>query len=329
MSHFTVMVFGDNVDEQLIPFNEDAGWLISNGYNEYTDFEDKTEEVLEGWEGTSSVRVDDRSSCSVKDWEFEDRPTQSMYDSIEEYAKDYHGYEIEVDDSGTRYGYYTNNRAKWDWYTVGGRWTGYFKLKDEVMEKGDFDDIAVGDPGLMTKPAERGYADQCRKRDIDFDGMFNDQFNKSLEHYKHVEAAIKDVPEDQWLSWPKVREAVEDIDIAREYYGNSKFKKAIKAYEKEHEVDLDPFFADFYTTYLLDKKGSMEYRAREYAHKMAVSKLVPFSFLKDGEWIERGDMGWWGIVSDEKDENEWINQFYEMFKALPDDTLITIVDCHI
>jgi hypothetical protein len=51
--------------------------------------------------------------------------------------------------------------------------------------------------------------------------------------------------------------------------------------------------------------------------------------LKDGKWAERGEMGWFGMVSNEQDKNAWDQQFNDMLDALPDDTLITICDCHI
>ncbi|CAQ71573.1 hypothetical protein [Cupriavidus taiwanensis] len=56
---------------------------------------------------------------------------------------------------------------------------------------------------------------------------------------------------------------------------------------------------------------------------------VTFAVLHDGKWYERGSMGWWGCVSDEKDTNEWYRQFAELIDGLPDDTPLTVVDCHI
>jgi hypothetical protein len=55
----------------------------------------------------------------------------------------------------------------------------------------------------------------------------------------------------------------------------------------------------------------------------------PFAWLHEGEWVERGEMGWWGMVNDEKEEKAWNKQFKEFIKSLPDNTLLTTVDCHI
>ena len=53
---------------------------------------------------------------------------------------------------------------KWDWYQLGGRWTGFFKLKEGR-------EGALGSPGILTEPAEDGWVDGALKGDIDFEGM--------------------------------------------------------------------------------------------------------------------------------------------------------------
>ena len=56
---------------------------------------------------------------------------------------------------------------------------------------------------------------------------------------------------------------------------------------------------------------------------------MPFAFVKEGQWYERGRMGWWACVSNEKDRDEWNRQFNKMMDELPANTLLTLVDCHI
>jgi hypothetical protein len=60
-----------------------------------------------------------------------------------------------------------------------------------------------------------------------------------------------------------------------------------------------------------------------------LNDIVCFSIIKDGKFYENGRMGWWGFVSDEKDESEWENEFKKLISDLPDDTLISIYDLHI
>jgi len=60
-----------------------------------------------------------------------------------------------------------------------------------------------------------------------------------------------------------------------------------------------------------------------------LDKLKTFAILKDGKWYERGKMGWWGIVHDEKEEEQWDTELKKLIQEIPDDTLISIFDCHI
>jgi len=58
-------------------------------------------------------------------------------------------------------------------------------------------------------------------------------------------------------------------------------------------------------------------------------EIITFALLKDGEWFEKGKMGWWNVVQDKKDDERWKNEFKNLVQGLPDDTLISIFDCHI
>ena len=57
---------------------------------------------------------------------------------------------------------------------------------------------------------------------------------------------------------------------------------------------------------------------------------TPYAFVTtDGEWVERGKMGWFGISSNEMNEDEWDAKFKEYLKTLDKDIILTQVDCHI
>ncbi len=60
-----------------------------------------------------------------------------------------------------------------------------------------------------------------------------------------------------------------------------------------------------------------------------LNELKPFAVLKDGQWYERGEMGWFAIVSNEKSEEQWDNEIEKLLNDLSDDTLISMYDCHI
>ena len=67
----------------------------------------------------------------------------------------------------------------------------------------------------------------------------------------------------------------------------------------------------------------------EYAKKCQDEAVVTYALLKDGKWYQRGQMGWWGMASDEKDQDVWNQEFTKIVDSLPDDTMLTVVDCHI
>ncbi len=104
MSHFTVLVIGDNWEEQLAPYQENNMGTCPKEYLEWVPDED-------------------------------------------------------ADDGG----YWENPNRKWDWYLMGGRWTGFFKLKSGSRG-------ILGEPGILTDQATTG-SDQARLKDIDTEDM--------------------------------------------------------------------------------------------------------------------------------------------------------------
>ena len=70
-----------------------------------------------------------------------------------------------------------------------------------------------------------------------------------------------------------------------------------------------------------------------YIHELDMDYLfehTPFCFVtEDGEWREKGEMGWWGSVSNEKTEDSWKQQFVDYVKSLDENCLVTVVDFHI
>ena len=59
------------------------------------------------------------------------------------------------------------------------------------------------------------------------------------------------------------------------------------------------------------------------------SVFSTFAVLKDGKWFSRGEMGWWGAVADEKDQNIWLDEYKKMIDELPNDVMLSVYDCHI
>jgi hypothetical protein len=58
-------------------------------------------------------------------------------------------------------------------------------------------------------------------------------------------------------------------------------------------------------------------------------EFTPFAVLKDGDWRDQGQMGWWGAVIDPKAEAAWAAEVDALLKELPPETLVSVYDCHI
>lgn len=82
-----------------------------------------------------------------------------------------------------------------------------------------------------------------------------------------------------------------------------------------------------------DAEPGLEETNEAYIHELDMDYLlehIPFCFVtEDGEWMEKGEMGWWCSVSNEKPEDSWKQQFVDYVKSLDADCLVTVIDFHI
>lgn len=266
-----------------------------------------------------------------------------------------------------------NPDSKWDWWTLGGRWHGFFQLKPQIRVGGEplpewrkatgpvgskdgrvdgvttlpeFDgthDAILGGGGVFGDDAGenfQGRADLARKGDIDFEAMRVLAGRKADAHYDAFEKATKDLPLP--LSWQDtLKRFLGDVGIevevdpvslsedelvvrqktienARSFYNGQEWIQALR------QAQLDSFFGDPLADWCVHTGGRQTYVER--ARNNATST---FAVLLDGEWYERGHMGWWGMVSDEKDGQDWAAEHWKLIKDLPDDVYLAVVDCHI
>lgn len=248
MSHFTVLVVGDDPEGQLAPFSEEIQ------VDPYKDYEKKPYwfNKLIAEEGGNPASMSDEAIVA---W------TVARWGSDEPYAYDSNGL--------YRWSTY-NPLSQWDWYQLGGRWAGTFLVKQDVVPNTNSEISWVFGIGQTIDP---GSTDQAYKRDIDWEAMRERDIVRRSENYDEAVA-------EQAKGTP-----VEFI------YG------------------VDP-----------KKISKEEYVAQNHG-------FSTFAVLMDGEWYERGKMGWWGVVSNEDDE--WTTRFEELLTDVPEDTLLSVYDCHI
>lgn len=283
MSHFSVLVIGDDVEKQLTPYQENNMGTCPPKYMEFNDVEDECrkeyeEKVVEMVELPSGKRVfpwDDmfRSLDPLKSPSAPEHlprvnvPVKELYPTFDEFCTDWSGYK--KDPKIGRYGYWENPNAKWDWWVVGGRYSGKLKLKPGTQ----------GETGRRSWTNEKEeirpeFVDSARFADIDWEGM---------REHRLAERA-------KW--WDEAESKGENETMRRLIYGI------------EPEMTKEQYIA----------KGE---------------EFSVFAVLKDGQWYEKGEMGWFAIVSNEKEETAWKSELKSLIEGLSPDTRLTIVDCHI
>lgn len=350
MSHFTVMVVTDSGDMETLqkalqPFHE---YECTGIEDEYVVHVDKTEEVTE-WLA-AQVWYGQKKSDGAWDYERdEERARQNLTDpkqgtrseyfaaaglSADNEVAEYHGYEMR-DGKWTRY---TNPNAQWDWWVVGGRWSGMLRAKPGA-------ECGKGEPGLMGSQYDAEGVDQCRVGDLDLAAMLEisrknieegrrEAFAKAVENQKkHPSAdAAWLLGADGFERWDmlsvQMAEAIEHLRAVWKQKGAGKsfsdFIDAEKAEGCPRATTVRLGGSVGYNDMFGVKHGKTMQQAID-----AAKPFGTFAVLLDGKWYERGDMGWWGCVSNKKDEAVWDAEFNKLLTSLPPEKVITIVDCHI
>lgn len=343
MSHFTVLVIGDDVEKQLAPFQENN---MCDCPKEYLEFNDLEEEMLTKYMtgDTEMIELSDGNLYSKYDDMFKTMenfvtkykypegyntvkmPFTREYPTFDDYVRDYEGY-AERDAETGKYGYWENPNAKWDWYQLGGRWNGFFRLR--IGREG------VSGPGSWAneyRSPSDDHADQALKGDIDFEGMRFDAKKSAEEEWDTIVSWYGDPPkiEQTWFDFMNMEFL--DIEQKRDAYWNQPsllYWKDMQNKLRQDDVAKEKYSKRQLDTLLWAELSKYQCTKKEHIDAAGASAIATFAFVKDGQWVERGNMGWWGMVSNEEDMAEWQRKFSEMLDGLPDDTLLSVIDCHI
>jgi hypothetical protein len=279
MSHFTALVVGD-VDEQLAPYDAN---LATAPRREHIDPED-------------IARMAEHYNLDPGDLR-----------ALAEQMDDWKGGPGGVDDSGLYAIVCFNEDAKWDWYEIGGRWSGLLKLKPG----------AGGAHGPADMPDR---ADAATKAEIDFDGMRDEAEASARETWRLYAAAIQGTP--RHTAWSAFTGRIEKKDITIDearlrYAAQPRVKAFGAAQELNGRVGYFASPDDFPET-----EG-------EYVAQRRAEATTTFAYVRNGAWCERGQVGWFGTATNEKDSDAWATEFNAMLARLPDDEMLTVVDCHV
>lgn len=96
------------------------------------------------------------------------------------------------------------------------------------------------------------------------------------------------------------------------------------------EIDLAPFKdSDYKGEPEEDWLGRKMKVLKDEVRWHITENNLPFALVIDGEWYEKGKMGWWGITTDEISHEEWSAKVAERLKDLDPKSKVYSVDFHI
>ena len=279
MSHYVVLALltaeqaidrqttESSLEELLEPFSENRevepyqrechciGWNAKMKAIELAKTEGHDIEAIrtEYWQRPEEERTDEN-------WKAVIEPLQNAQDAHEKAQPDYKKPDPECErcnGTGTYESQY-NPQSKWDWWVIGGRWTGL--LVPNYDPSKDPDNIVTCSlcNGTGTRP----------------DGVlrFGKEWAESCNGCNGCNGTGKSV------KWPSGW--------------------------KQFDGDIMPL-------------------------AQVSDETLPFAILTpDGKWFEKGKMGWFGMSSDEKSEEEWA-QTVKNVRAEYGDCIAVVVDCHI
>jgi hypothetical protein len=201
-----------------------------------------------------------------------------------------------TDEDGRAYTMSTRNpQSKWDWWTIGGRWAGYF-----VTRQG-------------------GRCDQGRKADLDLGALRAVKAAEARETYAQWVKLTDGLPDA--LPWSVFADNVSEgsgytIEQAREEYHSQPRIQAVRGTDFQWYDDVIAEFGKPEKLYITQ----------------AAARAVPgyATVTLDGRWMAPGRMGWFGCSDDSEGDRigywEAANAYIE---SVPDAAFLVALDCHI
>jgi len=179
----------------------------------------------------------------------------------------------------------------------------------------------------------KGKADQARNGDIDWCSMRKKAMYAAEATYDVLEEATAGLDPSTEKTYRDIfvglEDEIEDIkerrEEARKRYAAQPWCAAVMALG-EKDTRFTCFFDDALDAFCVHTGGR-----DQYIEKCMDGAISTYAVLVDGVWNAPGDMGWWGMSSEnDKEREEFRSGFYGRFiEPLSDEALITIVDCHI
>jgi hypothetical protein len=207
-----------------------------------------------------------------------------------------------------------NPDAMWDYWRVGGRWSGHFVARELTSEVLLPDSHWDGPKGLG-----RGFVDGGPKRLLDFDAMRQRAADEADARYDVWDAICAVTPPAHaWAYFVGLRDVGElTIEQARQQYHAQPRIVAVRANEELNWYDdvVEHF-----------GMGREEYVANARRDEVPGYALITL----DRQWMAPGRMGWFGMGTDEPGTvDAYKTDANAYLESLADDVFIVQLDCHI
>ena len=302
MTHFSVLVIGDDVSGQLAPYDEN---LESIPYKD------------EAWNHAEEIqRAREYYLVSAPEAE----PEVDRSSDIAMLLAFHSGEDIRGANSPrgvtTRWTTY-NPSGQWDWWITGGRFKGGFKLKEQAASS-DFEPVEIASWSLRPESASDylGRADRARVRAIDWEALRAERREQAAQAWEALQEATEGIaPPEVGYAQEKAQAQAQGLADAGEWVDHP-----------WHRAALNAGFWNAYDHFLPtlpQAKESYLWRCEQL--------LAPnfYAVVCEGQWHARGEMGWFGTSADDLDATQWASFVAEMLHGLPGDTWLTVVDCHV
>ena len=230
-------------------------------------------------------------------------PFKETYPEFEEFVSKYHGGHMDDGRAGLR----RNPRAKWDWWSLGGRWADFFYTDKTDSAPTDLRRSELPLEELAAEAKTRAERRWTTLRSVLPEGVF--------DGFKTFESEVNK---------PDWNAQTFDAQPARR-----ELNERLKDLERAAHPD-DKEWAKW-LNFSRDSLDELSMPLEEYLEYAQGQSVTPFAILtEDGAWMERAEMGWFGCAHDAvMTHAKWVGKVRALLRDMDPDTRIRVVDCHI
>ncbi len=255
-------------------------------------------------------RYSQKELCLTEEYFEKEIAPSIYYKDITHFSEEWFGYKtIRLEDGKLDFGNYSNKNAKWDWWTVGGRWKNKWKSIDSSKNSEGVDIIIkknIDIKKMSTELDERIKEEWALWEDLKSKGKI----------YSFAEIRDRILKENNMNIDTDYSIKRKFIDEAREEYNNQEQIKEIKDLNKKLSLytnDVKDYFAnDVFEDFVLEHRYNI---------------FGTYSILDKDGWKEKGKMIAFGTSLNEKES--WRKEWFDFFEKLDDESILINIDCHI